>query len=84
MALADAEMQMLKRDADLRNIDEIMEEIAREAKNRQKNKVDQELENLKQKASADFDPEATAAKLRKKFKINQDVGKIQERAIKQQ
>ena len=30
---------------------------------------------------ADFDPDAEALKLKKKYKLNQDVAKIQEKAI---
>lgn len=43
VGLADAEIQMLKRDNDLKNIEEIMEEITRENKAKAEKKVQQTI-----------------------------------------
>jgi hypothetical protein len=81
MDLASAEMSMLKRDADLQTIEEMMEEVARNNKKLAEDEVAKELARVRR---VDVDPDNRAAKKRAKARIAGSLHDIQEMAMKQQ
>jgi len=78
--IAEGEIHALKRTENLKDITELMDEIAKE--NLARNKAEIEREILEdQDRMEEVDPEARAAKLRKKAKITEDIQEIQEKAM---
>lgn len=78
------EMGQYKREYNLKTIREIMEQISAENKQKAQESVDREIERAKQDArNTNVDPEAIAAKKRKKLRFMEEISEIQEKAMDQ-
>ena len=71
------EMGQYKREYNLKTIREIMEQISAENKQKAQESVDREIERAKQDArNTNVDPEAIAAKKRKKLRFMEEISEI--------
>ena len=73
-------MHMMKRENNLKTIDEIMTDISNESRKKKEEELEAELKE-KYDLAGELDPEARASKLKKKAKMFEDIEEIQNRAI---
>ena len=74
-AIAEEEMHKLKREQDLKTIDEIMDEISKENQRKAAEQIEREVFEQVQR-NANVDPDALATKKRKKMRMMEDIQAI--------